>query len=215
MPQPRIHISDEARRVANCKKSRKHYEVNKEAINAMRRAQYNAKKGEKKTPQQVSCYRRGGPIGTNDMAGSSTPSKVAEKNDATQYPTAEEQKESEMRIWNERATRIHKRFLRYLDGSAVQFLHKASREYLQQRTSMPFLERSDMLGEFQLSLIRCHDGILQIYGVGDQLTVINSMIQDVKKVLNWLEEVACVALVDYSEVRKSYHRGEFEFQKQK
>ncbi|KAF9053462.1 hypothetical protein BJ165DRAFT_1524154 [Panaeolus papilionaceus] len=182
MPQVKIHRSAKARLIAGREKSRKHYEANKELINARRRARYQTQK-----------------------PGPSPSSKTPEVFKPPQRNDNE--------VWIERAERVYNRFLRYRDGSEIQFLHKAVREYLVSKTSAQITAQSSTLEEYRLSLTRCHDHVLQLTGVGEDLQKVLSMTDAVKRLINWMEEVAIAALVNYDEVRSMYHRGQFDFQK--
>ncbi|KAF9031574.1 hypothetical protein BJ165DRAFT_1535341 [Panaeolus papilionaceus] len=190
MPQPKIHQSTKARQQANRDKSKRHYQSNKEDINSRRRALYHKKRFE-----------------------AAKKSEISQEATASQETSGVETKQSPVDTWLERAGRIHGRFLKYLDGSGVQFLHKTCREYLKEENGDSIINCASTLQEYRLSILRCHDNVLQLAGVGNELEKVESMVQDIKRVIDWLDEVEMAALEEFNEVRKLYHKGGFDFQK--
>ncbi|PPR02717.1 hypothetical protein CVT24_002094 [Panaeolus cyanescens] len=195
MPQPKLYKSKKARKLANQAKSKRHYERNKESINDRRRKQYS---------QQRESMEKA-TITKTRLAG----------NHSDKEPLAEDQHTRHARLWLERATRVHNRFLAYIQDNAVQFMHRACRDYLQQKTSSSILEREKVVGEYHLSLTRIHNSIYESLGIVKEHQAVGDMVNQVKEVIGWLEEVACLILCDYDEVRSSYHKAALEFQKRR
>ncbi|PPR07293.1 hypothetical protein CVT24_007355 [Panaeolus cyanescens] len=199
MPQPKLYKSKKARKLANQAKSKRHHESrNKASINAKRRERYR----EQRESTEKAKIRKTG------LAGNHSDKEPGSA-------LAEDQHTRHARLWLERATRVHNRFLAYIQDNAVQFMHRACRDYLQLKTSSSILEREKVLGEYHLSLTRIHNSIYESLGIVKEHQAVGDMVNQVKEVIGWLEEVACLILCDYNEVRSAYHKAALEFQKRR
>jgi hypothetical protein len=84
--------------------------------------------------------------------------------------------------------------------------------YLADQNKDAIHEQTVLLAKLQKSIYKCHSEILQLSGIGDEL----SRVENVKKIIlttvSWVEEVFCYAIVDWAEVQRLYHERSFFYQ---
>ena len=55
-------------------------------------------------------------------------------------------------------------------------------------------------GKFRDCLHDCENGVLQLAGVGNELTEVHSALRDVNMIIGWLEELYCYVMSDVAEL---------------
>ena len=114
--------------------------------------------------------------------------------------------------WLEHMTRIQARFNKLIKNGPVAYLESICTLYLADHDKDAIQEQTILLAKLQKSIYKCHSQILQLSGVGAEL----SCVEDVKKIIcmtvSWVEEVFCHAIVDWTEVRRIYHEQSFLYQ---
>lgn len=115
--------------------------------------------------------------------------------------------------WLEHTARIQARFNRLIKNDSVAYLESICTLYLADRDKDAIQEQTILLAKLQKSIYKCHSEILQLSGVGEEL----SRVEHVKKIIlttvSWVEEVFCYAIVDWTEVQRLYHEQSFLYQK--
>jgi len=114
--------------------------------------------------------------------------------------------------WLEHTTRVQARFNRLIKNDPIAYLESICTLYLADHDKDAIQEQTTSLAKLQKSIYKCHSEILQLSGVGDEL----SRVENVKKIIwttvSWVEEVFCYAIVDWTEVQRLYHERSFLYQ---
>jgi hypothetical protein len=115
--------------------------------------------------------------------------------------------------WLENTTRVQARFNTLIKNDPIAYLESICTLYLADHDKDAIQEQTILLAKLQKSIYKCHSEILQLSGVGDEL----SRVENVKKIIwttvSWVEEVFCYAIVDWTEVQRLYHERSFLYQK--
>lgn len=114
--------------------------------------------------------------------------------------------------WLEHTTRIQARFNKLVKNNPVAYLESICTLYLADHDKHAIQEQTVILAKLQKSIYKCHGQILQLSGIGEEL----SCVEDVKKIIcmtvSWVEEVFCHAIVDWTEVERIYREKNFAYQ---
>ena len=104
-------------------------------------------------------------------------------------------------------------FHKLVKNDPIAYVESICSLYLADRDKDAIQEQTILLAKLQKSIYKCHGKILQLSGVGDEL----SRVEKVKKIISttvlWVEEVFCYAIVDWAEVQHLYHERSFLYQK--
>ena len=115
--------------------------------------------------------------------------------------------------WLENTTRVQAWFNTLIKTDPIAYLESICTLYLADHDKDAIQEQTILLAKLQKSIYKCHSEILQLSGVGDEL----SRVENVKKIIwttvSWVEEVFCYAIVDWTEVQRLYHERSFLYQK--
>ena len=121
-------------------------------------------------------------------------------------------KTSQVDIWLEHTTRVQARFNKLTKNDPIAYLESICTLYLSDHDKDAIQEQTVLLAKIQKSIYKCHGKILQLSGVGDQL----SRVENVKKIIgttpSTVEEVFCYAIVDWHEMQRLYREKSFLFQ---
>jgi hypothetical protein len=115
--------------------------------------------------------------------------------------------------WLENTTRVQAQFNTLIKNDPIAYLESICTLYLADHDKDAIQEQTILLAKLQKSIYKCHSEILQLSGVGDEL----SRVENVKKII-WttvssVEEVFCYSIVDWTEVQRLYHERSFLYQK--
>ena len=114
--------------------------------------------------------------------------------------------------WLDHTTRVQARFNRLIKNDPIAYLESICTLYLTDHDKDAIQEQTILLAKLQKSIYKCHSEVLQLSGVGDEL----SRVENVKKIIwttvSWVEEVFCYAIVDWTEVQHLYHERRFLYQ---
>lgn len=115
-------------------------------------------------------------------------------------------------IWLERADRIRARLHKFTRNDVVKFLDGVVEDFLKHRNKDVVYEQVVAIGKFQSSIYRYENKVLMLAGLGAEYQRVQEITREVCKVIRWLEEVLCMAMVDANEVHEMYKAGRLEFQ---
>ena len=114
--------------------------------------------------------------------------------------------------WLEHTTRVQAQFNRLTKNDPIAYLESICTLYLIDHDKDAIQEQTTLLAKLQKSIYKCHSEVLQLSGVGDEL----SRVENVKKIIwttvSWVEEVFCYAIIDWTEVQRLYHEQRFLYQ---
>jgi hypothetical protein len=76
-------------------------------------------------------------------------------------------------------------------------------------------EKVVAIGSLQKSMYKYENEVLTMVGVGTEYDKVRRITESVCEVIQWLEEVLCLAMVDVGEVDKMYKDRQFSFQRRR
>ena len=114
--------------------------------------------------------------------------------------------------WLEHTTRIQARFNRLIKNDPIAYLESICTLYLADHDKDAIQEQTILLAKLQKSIYQCHSEILQLSGVGDELSCVENVKKIIWTTVSWVEEVFCYAIVDWTEVQLLYHEQSFLYQ---
>ena len=107
--------------------------------------------------------------------------------------------------WLEHTTRVQARFNRLIKTDPIAYLESICTRYLADHDKDAIQEQTILLAKLQKSIYKCHSKILQLSGVGEELSRVENIKKDIWKTVSWVEEVFCYAIVDWTEVLRLYN----------
>ena len=114
--------------------------------------------------------------------------------------------------WLEHTTRVQARFDRLIKNDPIAYLESICTLYLADHNKEAIHEQTTLLAKLQKSIYKCHDEILQLSGVGDELLRVENVKKVIWTTVSWVEEVFCYAIVDWTEVQRLYDERSFLYQ---
>jgi hypothetical protein len=94
-----------------------------------------------------------------------------------------------------------------------KFLYCTVEEFLRHYDNEVFYEKIVEIGKLQKSMYQYEDEVLTLAGMGAEYDKVKVITHLVCKVIQWLEEVLCMAMVDATEVEEMYKARQLSFQK--
>ena len=119
---------------------------------------------------------------------------------------------SPISIWLERADRVHRRLQKMTRSNTREYLHSTVEEFLEHYSKDAIYERVVAVGRLQKSIYKYENEVLTLAGMGPEYDKVKEISQLVCEVVQWLEEVLCLAMVDTMEVEKKFMECQFSFQ---
>ncbi|KAF9549375.1 hypothetical protein CPC08DRAFT_769098 [Agrocybe pediades] len=187
MGRRRLYFTDEEKRAANKASSKRYRDKYKDDINTLRREAYQLRKAAKN------------PTSSQENSTSS-PDNVFR---------------SDLDVWLERVELIHGRFNRYLSHQpASHFMDSVCLQFIKDKDPASIQNSISILEDYQNSLYDYQDRILNLDGVQNAFTQCASVINKIKTLILWLEEVHLMALCEDYKVEETYYSNGFEYQKE-
>jgi hypothetical protein len=115
--------------------------------------------------------------------------------------------------WLEHTTRIQARFNRLIKNDSIAYMESICTLYLADHNKDAIHEQTILLSKLQKSIYQCHSKILQLSGVGEELSRVEHIKKFILTTISWVEEVFCSAIVDWTEVQRLYDERRFLYQK--
>jgi len=94
----------------------------------------------------------------------------------------------------------------------MKYLHCVVEKFLEHCDKNVIYERVVTIGKLQKSMYRYENEVLTLAGMGPDYDKVREITQLVCKVIHWLEEVLCQAMVDPTDVKKMFKECRFTFQ---
>jgi hypothetical protein len=114
--------------------------------------------------------------------------------------------------WLEHTTRVQARFNRLIKNDPIAYLESICTRYLADQDKDSIQDQTILLAKIQKSIYKCHTEVLQLSGVGDDLSYVENVEKVIRTTVSWVEEVFCHAIVDWTEVQRLYRERKFLFQ---
>ena len=152
---------------------------------------------------------------SHDQSVSGIPTR-ARNRDVTTIPNAistqKQENTSLVDSWLERARRIEMRFDKLTNGDSMTFVDQICTTFILDRSKDSIHEHSIALSKLQKGIYQCHNEILQVAGVGSELSKVEKVQTRICTVVSWVEEVFCHAIVGWSDVQNLYTSKKFMYQ---
>jgi hypothetical protein len=126
--------------------------------------------------------------------------------------TQKQENTSPVDSWLERAHRIEVRFDKLTNGNGMTFVDEICSTFILDRSKDSIHEHSIALSQLQKGIYRCHNEILQVAGVGSELSEVERVRTKICTIVSWVEEVFCHAIVGWSDVHNLYTSKRFMYQ---
>lgn len=118
-------------------------------------------------------------------------------------------------VWLERVDDLQQRFNEHIGGNLHKYVDSVCTKFMERKNLNFLADHTAILTKFQDSLYDYQNEILNISGTGPGWKKADSVVQDVRCALQWVEEIYCSALVDLEEVGIQYTKLQFLFQSNK
>ena len=104
--------------------------------------------------------------------------------------------------------RLHK----ITNGDSKEFLTNITEKYLEDACPDDLHELMDELGKIQKSVYGYQNEVLSLAGLGKEYDEVDAVVKHVCKIVHWVGEVLCAAMVNREEVHTLYSAQQLLFQ---
>ena len=115
--------------------------------------------------------------------------------------------------WLEHTTHVQGRFNKLIKNDPKAYLESICTRYLADHDKDVIQKQTILLAKLQKLIYKCHNEVLQLVGVGDELSCVENVKKIIWTTVSWVEEVFCHAIVNWTEVQHLYHEQSFLYQK--
>jgi len=120
--------------------------------------------------------------------------------------------ESSLNKWIKYSEYIQKRFNKLTDDDPMKYIEKICLQFIQNQDKDDIHAEVVKLSTLQKRIYRCQNEILNLAGLGPEWNAVDVIVTKLCRVVRWLEEVFCQAIVGHSEVCRMYDEAQFEYQ---
>lgn len=111
-----------------------------------------------------------------------------------------------------RADRVHNRFNEMSGCNEVTFVDSICQTFLTENSVSVIELHTFKLNKLQMSIYQCQNKVLSLAGVGSDYNKVGNIVQAIKKLVMWLEEVLIAALIGIDEVNSIRQARKFLYQ---
>lgn len=104
-------------------------------------------------------------------------------------------------------------FAMLTQGCSRSYMEGLYHRYVLSRRTEHFSDTLLVLKGLRKTVLRCHDGVLQLAGVGKELRKVQVTDKDIGEVVSSLEDLLCYAFEGYSDATDMYAKGQLMYQK--
>ncbi len=97
-------------------------------------------------------------------------------------------------------------------GCSRSYVEGLYHRYVLSRRTEHFSDALLSLEALRKTVLRCHNAVLQLAGVGKELRKVQVLDKDIGEVLSSLEDLLCYAIEGYSEATEMYAKGRLMYQ---
>lgn len=115
--------------------------------------------------------------------------------------------------WMERGEMVRKRLEKITHGSASEFVNTLCQQFLRDHDDNRIQTFSTRLGELRKMVYMYQHEVLQIDGFGENYQILESLVQDIRTLMEWLDELLVFALLDITEVQRLFDASGLLYQK--
>jgi hypothetical protein len=126
--------------------------------------------------------------------------------------TQKQENTSPVDSWLERAHQIEVRFDKLTNGDGMTFVDQICMTFILDQSKNSIHEYSIALSQLWRGIYQCHNEILQVAGVGSELSEVERVRTKICTRVSWIEEVFCHAIVGWSDLQNLYTSNGFMYQ---
>ncbi|KAF9479005.1 hypothetical protein BDN70DRAFT_895298 [Pholiota conissans] len=119
---------------------------------------------------------------------------------------------SPLAMWMDRVERLHRNLRREIGDNPQDYADRICLEFFQHRDKDLVMESVVRLGKLQTKIYRYSDRVYSLEGVGPEYERAAQVSTEVCLVTGWVEEILCLAMVDFESAEAQYARKAFGFQ---
>ncbi|KAF8908716.1 hypothetical protein CPB85DRAFT_1436001 [Mucidula mucida] len=210
--RPKIYSSKEECLATHQASNRASWQRRADQQNILRHEKYRAQRSRL---EQIIFHNAPGTY--NSLAAVATVPKLTDSN-----PILKESKRNDLaRIGLVRVQQINQEFSAYVGTDPRLFVEARLQEYLSQVSShdedwgaMEIIDRpAEIIAQLRQKCYNIRDHIWQRVGSGKHYNRIIDIMDDMRRVEGWLQDISCEALVLWQSLRKMYSRRKLQYQK--
>jgi hypothetical protein len=114
--------------------------------------------------------------------------------------------------WLERSDRIFARLQKITASNPVRFLRGIVEKFLENHDKNEIYNQVVEMGKLQKSIYKYENEVLTLAGLGTEYDKVKRVTQQVCQVIRWVEEVLCLAMVEATEVQRTFEASRLLFQ---
>ena len=115
-------------------------------------------------------------------------------------------------IWMKQVDRVYRRFKTTTTNEPVQFTDNICQSFINEGNKDDLNEWIVKLGKYQKSIYKFQNEILALAGVGPDFQKVDNISKEINRVVHWVEEILCVAMVEANKVSKMHAERRFKYQ---
>ena len=107
--------------------------------------------------------------------------------------------------WLEHTAHVEAWFNSLIENDPTAYEKSICTHYLSDHNKDAINEQTILLAKLQESIYKCHSKILQLSGVGYELSQMENVKKLILTTVSWIEEIFCYSIVDWAEMQHLYH----------
>jgi hypothetical protein len=131
---------------------------------------------------------------------------------ATPEPPAKIQAtRSPINSWLDQAAHVQLLFNKLVNQNPIAYAERICVTYLADRDKEAIHEETIHLAKLQKNIYNCQEKVLQLSGIGDEHSRVDSIRKVICTTISWVEEIFCSAIVDWAEVQRVHTERAFAY----
>jgi hypothetical protein len=107
---------------------------------------------------------------------------------------------------------VQVQFDKLVNQSPTAYAERICVSYLADRDKDAIHEETIHLAKLQRNVYNCQDKVLQLSGIGDEHSRVDTIRKAICTTISWVEEIFCYAIVDWTEVQRIHSERGFAYQ---
>jgi hypothetical protein len=112
----------------------------------------------------------------------------------------------------DQAARVQLRFNKLVNQNPTAYVEKICVSYLADHDKDVIHEETIRLAKLQKNIYNCQEKVLQLSGIGDEYSRVDSIRKVICTTISWVEEIFCYAIIDWAEVQRIHSERAFAYQ---
>ena len=112
----------------------------------------------------------------------------------------------------DQAARVQLWFNKLVNQNPTAYAERICVTYLADRDKNIIHEETVRLAKLQKNIYNCQEKVLQLSGIGDEHSRVDSIRKVICTTISWVEEIFCSAIVDWAEVQRNHSDRTFAYQ---